>query len=94
MAEIQVHLPEPLSDFVQGQISAGRYASVSDYFGDLVQADREQQVVLEQLQDHAELVSLLQESLNGGEGRRWSPAVLQELRQQVFDRHHRDREKR
>jgi putative addiction module CopG family antidote len=86
--EIQVHLPEPLGDFIQGQLSAGRYASVSDYLGDLVPADREQQAVLEQLQDHAELASRLQESLNGGEGRRWSPAVLQDLRQQVLDRHH------
>lgn len=94
MAEIQIHLPEALSDFIEGQISAGRYASVSDYLGDLVQADREQQALFQQLQDHSELAARLQESLDGGEGRRWSPAVLQDLRQQVVARHRRGRENR
>ena len=94
MVEIQVHFPEPLRDFIQGQISAGRYSSVSDYLGDLVQADRDERAVLEQLRDHGELASRLDEGLSSGEGRRWSPAVLRDLRQQVLDRPDRGSEDR
>ena len=94
MVEIQVAFPEPLSEFIQGQISAGRCASISDYLGGLVRADRQQQAVLKRLQDHEELASRLDEGLNAGEGRPWNPAVLHELRQQVLDRHCRGKELR
>ena len=86
MAEIQVDLPEPLTSYVHSQIAAGRYPNVTDYLSDLVRADRRQQDLLDQLNEHPELSEALDRGLQSGEGRRWTPAILNELRNQVLDR--------
>ena len=49
MVEIQVQFPEPLNDFIQTQVAAGRCASVSDYLHNLVHADQQQQRIVDQL---------------------------------------------
>ena len=86
MVEIQVQFPEPLNDFIQTQVAAGRCASVSDYLHNLVHADQQQQRIVDQLNDDPTLTAHIDESFARGSGRRWSPAVLNELRQQVLDR--------
>ncbi|WP_158747262.1 type II toxin-antitoxin system ParD family antitoxin [Acidisphaera sp. L21] len=41
MASMNVSLPDPLRDWVQGRIDSGKYASVSDYVRDLIRRDQE-----------------------------------------------------
>lgn len=39
METMNISLPEPLKKFVDGQISTGRYSSVSEYMRELIRAD-------------------------------------------------------
>lgn len=39
MQSMNISLPEPLKQFVDGQISTGRYSSVSEYVRELIRAD-------------------------------------------------------
>jgi antitoxin ParD1/3/4 len=51
MATMNISLPDPMRDWVQNQIEAGKYSSSSDYVRDLIrrdQASREQQQILQQ----------------------------------------------
>lgn len=50
MASMNVSLPEQLKDWVENQISAGQYASSSDYVRDLIRKDQERREKLATLQ--------------------------------------------
>jgi antitoxin ParD1/3/4 len=39
MQSMNISLPEPLKQFVDGQISSGRYSSASEYVRELIRAD-------------------------------------------------------
>jgi antitoxin ParD1/3/4 len=39
MESMNISLPEPLKQFVDGQIAAGRYSSASEYIRELIRAD-------------------------------------------------------
>ncbi len=39
MQTMNISLPDPLKQFVDGQISTGRYSSVSEYMRELIRAD-------------------------------------------------------
>jgi antitoxin ParD1/3/4 len=39
MQSMNISLPEPLKQFVDGQIAEGRYSSVSEYVRELIRAD-------------------------------------------------------
>ncbi len=41
MATMNVSLPDPMKDWVDAQIKAGRYSSSSEYVRDLVRRDQE-----------------------------------------------------
>ena len=86
MVEIQVQLPESVNEYVQAQIAMGRYASASDFVRDLLRADQQQQHLVAQLEENDVLARQLESGMSSGEGRRWTPEVLDELRQQVIDR--------
>jgi putative addiction module CopG family antidote len=86
MSEIQVNLPDSIGEFAGAQVAAGRFSSVSEYLGALVTADEQAQKAVEGLAENPQLAALLEEGLNGGEGRRWSIDVLREMKQQVLDR--------
>jgi antitoxin ParD1/3/4 len=49
MQSMNISLPDPLKQFVDGQIAAGRYSSVSEYVRELIRRD-EKQKTLEQLE--------------------------------------------
>jgi antitoxin ParD1/3/4 len=86
MSEMHINLPETMTAYIQAQVTAGRYTSVSDYFRGLVHADQQQQHVIEQLKGDDRLEAFLEEGFRSGEGRRWTASVLAELRKQVLDR--------
>lgn len=50
MQSMNISLPDPLKQFVDGQIAQGRYSSASEYIRELIRAD-EKRKAEEQLED-------------------------------------------
>ncbi len=50
MATMNISVPDPMKEWVQTQISEGRYASSSDYVRDLIRKDQEEKDKLAALQ--------------------------------------------
>lgn len=46
MATMNVSIPDPMKDWVQGQIETGKYANASDYVRNLIRRDQEKIEVL------------------------------------------------
>ena len=49
MSRLTISMPEQMNEWVEAQVSAGRYGNVSEYFRDLVRRDQErrEQAILE-----------------------------------------------
>lgn len=60
MESMNISLPEPLKQFVEGQIAEGRYGSVSEYVRDLIRADEKRKA-------EDQLEALLLQGLQGEE---------------------------
>jgi antitoxin ParD1/3/4 len=60
MQSMNISLPEPLKEFVDGQIAQGRYSSVSEYVRELIRADEKRKA-------EERLEALLLEGLHGEE---------------------------
>ncbi|MEQ1888171.1 MAG: type II toxin-antitoxin system ParD family antitoxin [Alphaproteobacteria bacterium] len=60
MQSMNISLPAPLKEFVDGQIAKGRYSSVSEYVRELIRADEKRKA-----EEHLE--GLLLEGLQGEE---------------------------
>lgn len=60
MESMNISLPQPLKQFVEGQIAEGRYGSVSEYVRELIRAD-------ERRKAEDQLEALLLEGLQGEE---------------------------
>jgi antitoxin ParD1/3/4 len=60
MQSMNISLPDPLKQFVDGQISLGRYSSVSEYVRELIRAD-------ERRKAEEQLEAKLLEGLNSAE---------------------------
>jgi antitoxin ParD1/3/4 len=50
MATMNVSLPDPMKDWVEGQARSGRYSNASDYVRDLIRRDQDRQAALAELQ--------------------------------------------
>ena len=50
MATMNVSLPDPMKDWVEGQTASGRYSNASDYVRDLIRQDKDRQAVVAELQ--------------------------------------------
>jgi putative addiction module CopG family antidote len=84
MAELQINLPDSMSQYADAQIASGRFPTIHDYVGALVAADEQAQHAIAQLSENSQLAALLEEGLESPAGRRWSAAVLQDLKEQVL----------
>ena len=60
MATMNVSLPDPMKDWVEGQTASGRYSNASDYVRDLIRRDKDRQTAV------AELQRLVDEGLASG----------------------------
>ena len=60
MQSMNISLPEPLKEFVDGQIAAGRYSSASEYVRELIREDEKRKA-------EERLEALLLEGLEGEE---------------------------
>lgn len=79
MQSMNISLPEPLKQFVDGQIAQGRYSSVSEYVRELIRADEKRKA-------EEQLETLLLEGLQGEEAaftRKDWHAIRQEALAQV-----------
>ena len=50
MATMNISLPDPMRDWVQTQIQAGKYSSSSDYVRDLIRKDQERRDNMKRIQ--------------------------------------------
>jgi antitoxin ParD1/3/4 len=60
MQSMNISLPDPLKQFVDGQIAQGRYSSASEYVRELIRADEKRKA-------EEQLEAKLLEGLNGPE---------------------------
>ncbi len=78
MESMNISLPQPLKQFVDGQISTGRYSSASEYVRELIRADEKRKI-------GEELEARLLEGLRSPESE-WTKADLKAIRSEALAR--------
>ena len=76
---MKVSLPESLAEFVEQQVSSGKYASVEQYLGALIEADQKQKA-----REHLE--TLIQEGLDSGPASEMTAQDWEHIRQEGLAR--------
>jgi antitoxin ParD1/3/4 len=79
MYTLQVELPQSVLEFIERQISSGRFESPSAYFHALIEADR-------QLQEWNRLEELVREGLNSGDPIPVTPEYWEEKKRRLQKR--------
>jgi antitoxin ParD1/3/4 len=79
MKSLQVELPQSVLEFIERQISSGRFESPSAYFRALIGADR-------QLQEWNRLEELVREGLNSGDPIPVTPEYWEEKKRRLQER--------
>ena len=83
MTNINVSLPEPMREWVEAQIKAGRYGNLSEYVRELIR--RDQKRVAEERLEALLLEGL--DSLDAGKGIEITPEYWEKKRQDLIRRH-------
>lgn len=78
MQSMNISLPDPMKEFVDGQIAKGRYSSASEYVRELIRADEKRKA-------EEQLESLLLEGL-GSEETTLTPADWKAIRKEALAR--------
>ena len=78
MQSMNISLPDPLKQFVDGQIAQGRYSSASEYVRELIRADEKRKA-------EEQLEAKLLEGLNSAESE-LTPADWSALRREALSR--------
>ncbi len=78
MQSMNISLPDPLKQFVDGQIAQGRYSSVSEYVRELIRAEAKRKA-------EEQLEARLLEGLNGPESE-LTPAEWSAIRKEALAR--------
>jgi antitoxin ParD1/3/4 len=78
MSRLTISMPDQMNEWVEAQISAGRYGNVSEYFRDLVRRDQERR-------ENAirELRTILDRAEQSGVSEHSLPEVLEAARQEA-----------
>jgi antitoxin ParD1/3/4 len=71
---MKISLPESLTAFVEQQVASGKYTSVEEYLGSLIEADQKQKA-----REH--LGTLLQEGLDSGPASEMTAQDWEHIRQ-------------
>ncbi len=79
MPTMNISLPHPMKDFVEEEVQAGSYGSVSEYIRGLVRAAQARKA-------EERLSQLLLEGMNSGDGVEVSPEFWSSVRQDVATR--------
>jgi antitoxin ParD1/3/4 len=83
MSNINVSLPEPMREWIEAKIKAGRYGNLSEYVRDLIRRDQGRET--EDRLDALLLDGL--ESLDAGKGIELTPKYWEKKRQDIIRRH-------
>ncbi len=78
MATMNVSLPDPMKDWVEGQTKTGRYSNASDYVRDLIRRDQERQMAV------AELQALVDEGLASGPAQEFDMDAFLERKREAY----------
>lgn len=77
MSRLTISMPEQMNEWVEAQISTGRYGNVSEYFRDLVRRDQKRRErAIQQLRD------LLDRAEASGLGGRMLPEIMEAAREE------------
>ena len=76
MQTMNISLPDPMKEFVDQQVTAGGYSSVSEYIRGLIRED-------EKRRWQERLEGLLMEGLESGNPVEWTPELRAEIRAQA-----------
>ncbi len=76
MESMNISLPEPMKQYVDEQVSSGRYSSASEYMREFVRADQ-------QRREKERLEALLLEALNSGEPIDLTSEVIEDVRSRL-----------
>ena len=76
MQTMNISLPDPMKEYVEEQVSAGGYSSVSEYVRELVRADQKKKA-------QEALEERLLEALQSGDAIDVTPKMWEDLRQKV-----------
>lgn len=79
MPTMNISLPDPMKDFVEEEVQAGSYGSVSEYIRGLVRAAQERKA-------EERLSQLLLAGLHSGDGLEATPEFWSNIRQDVATR--------
>jgi antitoxin ParD1/3/4 len=79
MASLNISLPEPLREWIDAQITGGRYGNASEYLRDLIRRDQERQA-------QERLEGLLLEGVKSGPASYLTKRDWAELRTDVAER--------
>lgn len=78
MSRLTISMPDQMNEWVEAQISAGRYGNVSEYFRDLVRQDQERREGAIQ-----ELRTLLERAEASGTSDRSFAGIIEAARQEA-----------
>src|SRR5215831_21068449 len=79
MQTMNISLPDPLKDFVDDQVSSGRYSSVSEYVRELIRED-------ERRKAQSKLEALLIEGIDSGESTELTRQDWEDIRREALVR--------
>jgi antitoxin ParD1/3/4 len=80
MQTMNISLPEPMKEFVDEQVSSGRYSSASEYVRELIREDEKRKA-------QERLEALLLQGLQSGEPVPVTPEFWEERRNALLRRH-------
>lgn len=78
MSRLTISMPEQMNEWVESQITAGRYGNVSEYFRDLVRRDQERREAA-----LAELRTMLERAEASGVSDQAFPDILEAARREA-----------
>ena len=79
MGTMNISLPDPLKDFIEQQVSSGRYSSISEYMRELVREDEKRKA-------QEKLEALLLEGLQSGAASEMTKTDWDEIRRDAVAR--------
>ena len=80
MTNMNVSLPEPMREWIDGQIKGGRYGNASEYVRELIRRDQERQA-------QERLEQLLIAGLDSGPATEMTRKDWDDLKQRLVERH-------
>jgi antitoxin ParD1/3/4 len=79
MQTMNISLPDPMKEYVEGQVTAGAYSSASEYVRELVRADQKRQA-------KEELEQILLSAINSGDPIDATPEMVEQVRSRLRSR--------